>query len=100
MPSLDDLAEKLDEHGIPYKRREDSIWVQPVDESGFAVGLHQDGGSFTVYFEGWHEEFETAEDALNCFVFLDSPTGLGSRLVTAGDFRSNGHSSTERMMGG
>ena len=49
------------------------ISVPPRDRSGFTVGLSVTDGGFTVFFNGWHEEFETEESALNCFAFGLSP---------------------------
>jgi hypothetical protein len=46
-----------------------SIEVSPRDESGFTVGLLAGGGRFTVNFAGWHEEFDSADAAVNCFAF-------------------------------
>ena len=32
-------------------------------------GLRQSTAGITAYFEGWHEEFASEDDALNCFAF-------------------------------
>jgi hypothetical protein len=47
--------------------------VHPRDRSGFTVGLRITPSGFTVYFEGWHEEFTSEDEALNCFAFGLSP---------------------------
>jgi hypothetical protein len=47
-----------------------SIRVVPVREDGFEVGLAAyDGGRRTVWFAGWHEEFEGEDEALQCVGF-------------------------------
>jgi hypothetical protein len=47
----------------------DTITVEPRDQNGFPVWLSVEGGSYTVGFDGWHEEFDSEEEALNCFAF-------------------------------
>ena len=49
-----------------------SITVLPLDDRGFRVSLNVDGSAdneFCVSYEGWHEDFSSAEDALKCFAF-------------------------------
>jgi len=46
-----------------------SIDVQPRDEAGFHVGLVLEDDGFVVYFDGWHERFDSEEEALDCFAF-------------------------------
>ncbi len=41
------------------------IQVRPQGELSFTVGLVEEKSRYTVYFEGWHEQVETAEEALN-----------------------------------
>jgi hypothetical protein len=36
------------------------------------VSLYASPPSYTVHFEGWHEDFESPEQALNCFAFAFS----------------------------
>jgi hypothetical protein len=47
--------------------------VHPRDHSGFTVGVRITPPGFTVYFDGWHEEFTVEDEALNCFAFGLSP---------------------------
>ena len=47
----------------------DTIIIEPLDEDGFRVWLQADGGSYVVGFDGWHESFDSEEEALNCFAF-------------------------------
>jgi hypothetical protein len=42
----------------------------PSAADGFTVTLHVGGeGGYTVFFDGWHEDFDNQEEALNCFAF-------------------------------
>lgn len=53
-----------------YESNASSITVLPISAEGFSVGLTiNPGNGFTVSFEGWHEEFEDAEEALNVFAW-------------------------------
>jgi hypothetical protein len=52
---------------VKYESTETSIFVDPVSEQGFTVGFTLEGDHYTVYFNGWHENFEDQEDALNRF---------------------------------
>lgn len=58
---------------VRYSERENEIEVHPHDRSGFAVALIVRPGGFTVHFEGWHEEFTSEDEALDCFAFGLSP---------------------------
>ena len=48
---------------------ESSTTVLPTSSKGFSVGLELTGMSLTVFFNGWHENFEREEEALDCFAF-------------------------------
>lgn len=50
-----------------------SISVFPTSDDGFTVGLTVNQDSYTVSFDGWHENFQDKEEALNCFAFGLSP---------------------------
>jgi hypothetical protein len=64
------LKEKLSRHPeIPFVEEGNRIEVGPADETGFAVILEETGDDTTVYFEGWHEDFENLEEAVQCFGF-------------------------------
>ena len=45
------------------------ITIEPNSRNGFSVWLIEKNPGFTVGFDGWHEEFEDEEDALNAFAF-------------------------------
>jgi len=48
---------------------DDSVTINPSNENGFPVCFQLNGDEFQVGFDGWHEHFDDAEEALNCFVF-------------------------------
>lgn len=55
--------------GIRYEETEDSIRVPVQCESGFDVELFDADGGYMVGYDGWHEEFDKAAEALECFAF-------------------------------
>ena len=70
MTVIDEVKAKLAKYPhARYSETSDSIQVHPADDSGFAVGLRVTGEQYTVWFEGWHEEFDSSREALNCFAF-------------------------------
>ena len=68
---FDDIAEALKkdaslhcEIGLRHIR------VPAADPSGFEVRILQTGrGSYMVWFDGWHEEFDDCSQAVRCFAF-------------------------------
>ncbi len=71
MSVVQTIAEHLREHHPSLSTRvdSDSITVDPLDEDGFSVWLHERDGAFVVGFDGWHEHFDSEAEALNCFSF-------------------------------
>jgi hypothetical protein len=68
--ALEAARGRIDE--IPNSRiheTSDSIEVTPAEPSGFSVRLNIKDGGYVVHMGGWHEHFDTAEEALNCFSF-------------------------------
>src|SRR5208337_912178 len=65
------IADRLRDHhpSLPTRVEGDTITVEPRDEDGFTVWLSDVGGSYTVGFDGWHEEFDSEQEALKCFAF-------------------------------
>ena len=55
--------------GLRFTETADSIEVVPADSSGFPVALFVEPKGFAVHFGGWHEHFESARDAVNCFSY-------------------------------
>lgn len=71
---LQKIEERLKHYpGSRYKISEDSITVFPVDENGFDVSLfvsEMDSQTlYTVYYDGWHEEFSDEDEAQECFAY-------------------------------
>lgn len=66
---IDRIREKLAMHpSVRYTADAHTIRIHP-EHGGFEVGLSTDNNSLTVSFEGWHEEFQNEEEALNCLAF-------------------------------
>jgi hypothetical protein len=55
--------------GVEFEANENSIEVRPADDTGFAVGIESSRSGYSVHFAGWHEEFDSQEEALECFAF-------------------------------
>ncbi|MBX3439747.1 MAG: hypothetical protein KF861_19815 [Planctomycetaceae bacterium] len=47
----------------------DRIVAVTPDRNGFDVGLDYQKGVWTVNYDGWHDHFNTPEDAEKCFQF-------------------------------
>lgn len=56
-----------------YEIKGNYIAVHPASPGGFAVTLIAAEQGHTVYFNGWHEEFASEDEALSCFIFGLSP---------------------------
>ena len=70
MNPLQEVKSKLEKYPhIKYEETSHSISILPNDESGFIIHLEENDSGFTVAFEGWHESFQEAEEALNCLAF-------------------------------
>ena len=74
MSAIQRIKDKLVKYPqVKYVVTTTSIVVYPLSSNGFAVSLHTSRPSsehrYTVHFDGWHEDFESEEEALNCFAF-------------------------------
>ena len=70
MNPIQEVKIKLEKYPhIKYEESNNAISILPNDESGFEVQLEKTPSGYTVAFEGWHEIFEDAEEALNCLSF-------------------------------
>ena len=74
MDALDQAERQLQNRGVPFERVAESIRYVPSESSGFEVVLSYGDGEFIVSFAGWHEPFDSADEALRCFMF-----GLSAR---------------------
>lgn len=66
---IDDIKTRLAKYpDARYEADASSITVFPTAPEGFSVGLTLNSdNSYTVSFDGWHEEFDDADEALNIF---------------------------------
>ena len=65
----DRLMRKLEANHVPYSHTSSSIEIARQDEFGFGVDLRTGSKGFTVFFEGWHEEFTSEDEAVSCVTF-------------------------------
>lgn len=85
MSAIACIVEKLKKYPeLSYKLEINAVTVESTDRDGFAVWLSVRDAGYTVGFEGWHEEFESEEAALNCFAF-----GLSDKCRLKIEFRGN-----------
>ena len=66
MKAIEQIKAKL---SVTFETGESSITVLPTSSKGFSVGLEITGMTHTVFFNGWHEDFQRQEEALDCFAF-------------------------------
>ena len=70
MNLIDEIKAMLSKYpNIRYESSASSIKVSPLSDDGFEVLLTVNREGYTVFFNGWHEEFIDQDDALNCFAF-------------------------------
>src|SRR5688500_16326077 len=70
MSAIATVKAKLAKYPVArFRATETSIVVEPYQPGGFEVRLDVRPGECTVSFEGWHEEFQSEDEALNCFAF-------------------------------
>ena len=70
MSTLNKIKTKLERYpDLSYKVENNGIIISPCLESGFSVWLKISEEKFTVGFDGWYEDFNNEEEALNCFSF-------------------------------
>ncbi len=70
MNPIDEIKTKLRNYpDVKYESTDSSITVFPSSDTGFDVALDIASGNYTVSFNGWHENFADASEALDCFAF-------------------------------
>jgi|SRR5215471_16175414 len=68
MDIIGEVKARLAKHpDVRYQSGRDFVSIPPQDPDGFTVRIDIDRSGFTVGFDGWHEHFDSAEDALECF---------------------------------
>jgi hypothetical protein len=70
MSLIDDIKARLSKYpNARYECTGSYISVFPSSDNGFTVELSVNHVSYTVSFNGWHEEFQKEDEALECFAF-------------------------------
>jgi hypothetical protein len=68
--AIEQIKERLRKYPhVRYEATSSSISVLPASNDGFTVGLDVSQSQYTVSFNGWHEDFQKEDDALDCFAF-------------------------------
>jgi len=69
MNLLDEIEQRLRRYPqATYERNDNSITVEPLDSDGFEVSIEDHGQhNYTICFNGWHENFDSDEEAFNVF---------------------------------
>ena len=70
MTVIEKIETKLSKYPfLRYTKEKKMITVEVNSSEGFSVWLMEEDFNYTVGFDGWHEEFQDEEKALNAFVF-------------------------------
>ncbi len=70
MTVIEKIENKLRKYpSARYLRVGETITVEATGEDGFSVWLTEKNPGYTVGYDGWHDEFEDEEDALEAFAF-------------------------------
>lgn len=70
MTILETIRRRLLEHPeLSFEVEGNTIKVAPPSPEGFSIILNAGSRPVTVCFDGWHEQFESEEQALLCFAF-------------------------------
>jgi hypothetical protein len=70
MDALTEIESRLAEiPQLKYVRTATNLEVPAGNPYGFHVSIVSVSHSYVVYYDGWHEHFENAEDAISCFRF-------------------------------
>jgi hypothetical protein len=66
---IEEIIQRLKKYpDLRYQNSDSSITIEPKEASNFEVSFAVNGpNNFTVSFEGWHETFDSKEEAQNCF---------------------------------
>ncbi len=79
MNPTNEILNKLKKYpSLDYDSSDGYVTVHPFSNDGFTVRfdtvIGESDDPYIVSFEGWHEHFDDAEEALNCFAY-----GLSSK---------------------
>ena len=70
MKTLVELKQRLEGHpDIRFDASDKQLTIYAADENGFDISVIEDNFEATVYFGGWHQHFDTTEEAIQCVGF-------------------------------
>jgi len=70
MDPIEEIKTRLAKYSnVKYKIGSSSITVLPTSDNGFTVVFDVAHDRYIVFFNGWHEDFKDADEALNSFAF-------------------------------
>jgi hypothetical protein len=73
MDPILELKEKLAKHPeLSFSATQTSLSVDAPSADGFSVSFYASSQDYVVHFDGWHEHFDEAAKALECFAFAYS----------------------------
>ncbi|MBI3476413.1 MAG: hypothetical protein HY010_11825 [Acidobacteria bacterium] len=71
---FEDLLEKLKKcDQVPYETGQHFIRIPPTSSAGFSIVIEWIWDThFTVFLDGWHQDFDTYQEAVRCFALAVS----------------------------
>jgi hypothetical protein len=70
MDPIEEIIRRLRAYpNVKYESTASLITVMPASDGGFKVALETARDRYTVFFNGWHEDFRDPVEALECFAF-------------------------------
>lgn len=70
MNAIEIIKEKLKKYPqLIYSIEDNYIKIEPPDDTGFSVWMSDHNPGYTIGYDGWHEEIEHLDEALEAFVF-------------------------------
>lgn len=70
MEVLDEIRARLRGHPLlRIQERPNQLLIEPPSADGFTVSILCEDGEYTVGYDGWHEIFQSHEEAINCFLY-------------------------------
>ena len=73
MEPIQQLTERLAQHPeLKFSATATFVRVEAPSTDGFSVSFYSSSKGYTVHFDGWHEHFDSADEALECVAFAYS----------------------------
>ena len=70
MEAIKEILERLQKFPqVQFKVEGNRITILPSNNDGFTVSLVDNSPDYTISFDGWHEEYDDIDKALNVFAF-------------------------------